>query len=173
MQKISSQKSISESIAVCYKLKEEKIGSKVLALECLQDPGNLGTIIRSAVAFSFDTIILSEDTVDLYNDKVIRSTEGMLFKINIVRKNLKKTLLDLQNDHKIYVTNVEKGENIKKIPKESKFVLLIGNEGNGVKESTKKLADYLIKIPMNPTCESLNASVAASILMYEIGGLHD
>ena len=84
MQKISNQKSISESIAICYKLKEEEIGSKVLVLDGIQDPGNLGTILRSAVAFSFDTVILSEDTVDLYNVKTIRATVGMLFKIRII-----------------------------------------------------------------------------------------
>ncbi len=168
MQKISNQKSISESIAICYKLKEEEIGSKVLVLDGIQDPGNLGTILRSAVAFSFDTVILSEDTVDLYNDKTIRATEGMLFKISIIRKNIEETLNKIQKDYEIYITNVKNGENIKKRKRSKKFVLVIGNEGNGVKESTQKFATHFIKIPMNSNCESLNAGVAASILMYEM-----
>ena len=83
--KISKQKSGTNVIAVCEKLKENEIGNKLLILDNIQDPGNLGTIIRSAVAFNIDTIVLSIDTVDLYNDKVIRSSEGMIFNINIIK----------------------------------------------------------------------------------------
>ena len=168
MKKISSQKSPSKSIAICYKLEKHEIGNKILCLDNIQDPGNLGTIIRSAVAFSFDTIILSQDTVDLYNDKVIRSCEGMIFHINIIRKNLESFLIENNNQYNILITDVSKGENIRMLNLKQKIILVIGNEGNGVNENLKKFAHYFIKISMNSNCESLNAGVAASILMHEI-----
>lgn len=172
MKKISNQVSISSRMAICKKRKEGPLGNKVLVLDGLQDPGNLGTIIRSAVAFSFDTILLSEDSVDIYNDKTIRATEGMLFKINIIRKNLMDALKEMK-EYQILVTDVNSGKNIKEIKKEEKLALVIGSEGKGVKETTKNFATDFIKISMNPACESLNAGVSASILMYEIGEKND
>ena len=84
MRKISSLDTVSNIIGVCKFKKENELGNKLLILDDIQDPGNLGTIIRSAVAFNVDTIILSNDTVDLYNPKVIRATQGMIFNINII-----------------------------------------------------------------------------------------
>lgn len=168
MKKISNQVSISKSVAICYKLKEEPIKNKILVLDGIQDPGNLGTMIRSAIAFNFDTLVLSEDSVDVYNDKVIRASEGMLFHINVLRKNLSNFLEENKNDYNILVTDVSNGENIRNISQKSKTMLVIGNEGNGVKEETKKFKNHFIKLNMNENCESLNAGVAASILMYEI-----
>lgn len=168
MKKISNQVSISDTIAVCYKLPEKEIGKRILVLDGIQDPGNLGTIIRSAVAFNFDTIILSEDTVDVYNDKVIRASEGMLFSIPILRRDITIFLEKNKEKYTILVTDVEKGENIKKLPKMEHIILIIGNEGNGVKEIIKGYQKYAIKLAMNASCESLNAGVAASIFMYEI-----
>ena len=167
MKKITNQVSISKTVAVCYKLKEQPIGEKVLFLDGLQDPGNLGTIIRSAIAFSFDTILLSEDCVDVYNDKTIRSSEGMLFHMNIRRCNSKYLLPQLKKEHAIFVTDVKKGKNIKEINYQRKVVIVIGSEGSGVREKTKEYATDFIKINMNPLCESLNAGVAASILMHD------
>lgn len=168
MKKISNQVSAPKTIAVCYKLKEEEIKNRILVLDGIQDPGNLGTIIRSAVAFNFDTIVLSEDTVDIYNEKVIRASEGMIFNINFVRTNIIPFLEKNKNNYDILITNVVKGENIKTIRLSQKIILVIGNEGNGVKEETKKYQNHFIKLNMNENCESLNAGVAASILMYEI-----
>lgn len=173
MKKISSQKSIANKVAICKKKQEQPLGNKVLVLDGLQDPGNLGTIIRSAVAFSFDTILLSEDTVDLYNEKVVRATEGMLFKINIIRKDLNTILTEMQKEYQILVTDVKIGKTGKDIMKTEKIALIIGNEGKGIKDTTRKFATEYIKIPMNKNCESLNAGVAASILMYELGDYHD
>lgn len=168
MKKISNQVSFSKTIAVCYKLKETELKNRILVLDGIQDPGNLGTIIRSAVAFNFDTIVLSKDTVDLYNDKVIRASEGMLFHINFFRKDLLTFLEENANNYNVLVTDVMNGENIKDVPACKKTMLIIGNEGNGVKEETKKYKNHFIKLNMNANCESLNAGVAASILMYEI-----
>lgn len=168
MKKISNQVSVSKKAAVCYKLKEGTLKNRVLVLDGLQDPGNLGTIIRSAVAFNFDTIVLSTDTVDIYNEKVIRASEGMIFHINFLRKDITSFLDENASNYNILVTDVANGENIKNISISKNIMLIIGNEGNGVKEENKRYKDHFIKLNMNTNCESLNAGVAASILMYEI-----
>lgn len=168
MKKLSNQVSISNRIAICYKLEEEPLKDKILILDNIQDPGNLGTMIRSALAFDFQDIVIGTDTVDLYNEKVIRASEGMLFHINVVRKDLKDFLNKIKNDYQILITDVRKGKNIKDISIQKKVALIIGNEGNGVKEELKKYATSFIKINMNESVESLNAGVAASILMYEL-----
>ena len=168
LKKLSSQKSGVKEIAVVKKIEEKKVeGDKILILDNNQDPGNLGTIIRSAVAFNISTIILSDDCVDLYNDKVIRSSEGMIFNINIVRKKLIEIIPKLkENGYTIYATTVNgKGY----FENDSKIALVIGNEGNGIKKDILSLCDKNITIKMNKDCESLNAGVAASILMYELG----
>ena len=167
MKKISDMESVSEYYAVCYKKKELEIGNRIIILDGVQDPGNLGTIIRSAVAFNFDSVILSRECVDLYNPKVIRSTKGMLFNMNICVKNLLEFIPTL-DDYVIYGTDVVNGENIRDIDIPSKVGLVIGNEGRGISDKVKKLCNKFIYIDMNDDCESLNASVAASILMYEV-----
>lgn len=168
LKKLSSQKSGTKEIAVVKKIEEKKVeGDKILILDNIQDPGNLGTIIRSAVAFNISTIILSDDCVDLYNDKVIRSSEGMIFNINIVRKKLIEIIPKIkENGYTVYATTVNgKGY----FENDSKIALVIGNEGNGIKKDILNLCDKNITIKMNKECESLNAGVAASILMYELG----
>ena len=168
LKKLSSQKSGVKEIAVVKKIEEKKVeGDKILILDNIQDPGNLGTIIRSAVAFNISTIILSDDCVDLYNDKVIRSSEGMIFNINIVRKKLIEIIPKLKkNGYTVYATTVNGNGYFEN---DSKIALVIGNEGNGIKEDILNLCDKNITIKMNKDCESLNAGVAASILMYELG----
>ena len=168
MKKISNQVSVSNVAAVCYKIKERNLTNKILLLDNIQDPGNLGTIIRSAVAFNFDTIILSEDTVDIYNDKVIRASEGMIFHLNILRRNSISFIKEEASNYQILVTDVLLGKNIRKITLADKIILVIGNEGNGVKKEIKEFRNEFINIKMNKNCESLNAGVSASILMYEI-----
>lgn len=168
MRKISSQVSISSRVAICYKKKEEEIQNKILILDNIQDPGNFGTMIRSAIAFGFTDIVASFDTVDLYNEKVVRASEGMLFHVNVVRKELSTFLEEIQNDYQILLTDVKKGKNIKEITLQDKIAIVIGNEGQGVREEIKNMASQFIKIPIQKTCESLNAGVAASILMYEV-----
>ena len=168
MRKISSQESISSDAAVCKFLNEEGITGNILILDRIQDPGNLGTIIRSAIAFNFKTIILSNDSVDLYNDKVIRATEGMIFNINVLRKNLIDYIPIIKNDgYSIIGTDVIKGSNIRDI-KDTKKAIVVGSEGTGVSNNVKALCDSFVKINMNSDVESLNAAVAASILMYEV-----
>jgi len=167
MKKISDMESISEYYAVCYKKEELEIGNRIIILDGIQDPGNLGTIIRSAVAFNFDSVILSRECVDLYNPKVVRSTKGMLFNMNICVKNLEE-FIPLLDDYVVYGTDVVNGNNIRDIDIPLKVALVIGNEGKGISDKVKKLCNKFIYIDMNKDCESLNASVAASILMYEV-----
>ena len=170
MKKLSDNPSIPKIMAVVNKKESTISGNKILLLDRLQDPGNLGTIIRSAVAFNFDTIILSNDTVDLYNSKVLRSTQGMLFNINIVRDDLINVISCLKNNnYTIYGTKVDNGYDVKEINNTNKFALIIGNEGTGISDNILKQCDKYLYIKMNNNCESLNAGVAASILMYEMG----
>lgn len=104
---ISSLDTPYKIIGVCKKKEEKEINGNVLVLDGLQDPGNLGTIIRSAVAFNVDTIILSKDTVDLYNPKVVRSTQGMNFHINIIRRDLEHEINTLkEKGYTVYSTDV-------------------------------------------------------------------
>ena len=167
MKKISDMVSFSEYYAVCSKKIEGELGNRVLVLDDIQDPGNLGTIIRSAVAFNFDTIVLSTGTVDLYNPKVVRSTKGMLFNVNVIVRDLSTFLAEL-DDYTIYGTDVVNGVNIKNEDIPSKVVIVIGNEGKGISEEIKKYCKKNIYIGMNNNCESLNAGVSASIIMYEV-----
>ena len=166
MKRVSTQVSISPVIALCKKMEEKDILGPTLILDGIQDPGNLGTIIRSAVAFSMPNIILSDDAVDLYNPKVIRSTEGMIFHVNVVRRNLRELLPTLKKDYQIIGTDVRKGVNIKDLSLNSNYGIVIGSEGSGMGVS-REFCDTFIKIPMSDKCESLNAGVSASIIMYE------
>ena len=173
MTKLSDVESVSEVIGVCYKKKEVEVGNKIIMLDALQDPGNLGCIIRSAVAFNFDTIALGDGTVDLYNEKVIRSTEGMLFNINIIKKDLKTFILELKKkNYRIYGTK-QNGSTPKRVITPQNFGVIIGNEGTGISRDIIALCDENIFIPISDKCESLNAAVAASIIMYEMSMDHE
>ncbi|HOO68425.1 MAG TPA: RNA methyltransferase [Bacilli bacterium] len=169
MKKITNLESIPDVIGICNIKDNKLMGNHILVLDGIQDPGNLGTIIRSAAAFNIDTIVLSEDTVDLYNSKVIRATQGMLFHINIVRENIKILIKELkEKDYKIYSTNVNNGTSLKDIKISDKYVIIIGNEGNGVSKEINDLSDENIYIKTNSNCESLNAAIATSIILYEL-----
>jgi len=144
-------------------------GNRIVYLDCIQDPGNLGTIIRSCVAFNIDTLILSKDCVDLYNSKVIRATQGLVFHMNILIEDVEKIVPKLKDEgYKIYGTNVKMGKSLKSVAKAEKFVIIMGNEGNGIGEVSSELCDEFLYIDMNDNCESLNVGVATSIILYEM-----
>ena len=157
-------------LGICKKKENTLKGNKIVILEDIQDPGNLGTIIRSSVAFNVDTLVLSNNTVDLYNPKVIRATQGMLFKLNIIIENdLENLIKNLkQNNYTIYTTNVKNGNSLKTIEKKDKVAIIMGNEGSGVSDKLNSLADKYLYIDMNKNCESLNVAVATSIILYEL-----
>ena len=170
MRKMSSMESPSNVLAVCEKNNsKEIIGDKILLIDGVQDPGNLGTIIRSSVAFGVTTIVLSFDTVDLYNPKVIRATEGMFCHINIISMNLEEAINIIKSRGiKVYGTNVVDGVSVTSITDKNKYALIVGNEGNGVKQNIQDLCDLNLYIPMKDNVESLNVGVACSILLYEL-----
>ena len=150
---------------------EPPIGNKILMLDGIQDPGNLGTIIRSSVAFGVSTIVLGNNTVDLYNPKVLRATQGMIFYINIIESDLKKVILSLkEKEIPVYGTKVEYGDDVRNFPLKDKkaYGLVVGNEGSGVSSEILDLCDKYIYIDMDNRVESLNVSVATSIILYEL-----
>ena len=168
LKKLSSQESGTNVVAVCSKLKVREIMGNVCILDCVQDPGNLGTIIRSCAAFGIDTLIVSLDTVDIYNEKVIRASEGSLFHLNILKNDLRLGINDLKKkDYRIYATNVVKGQRLNKMTPKDKYAIIMGNEGAGVKKELQELADETLYIPINENVESLNVGVATSIILYE------
>ena len=172
MNKLTDLETSPNILGIC-EIKESNslIGDKYLLLDNIQDPGNLGTIIRSAKAFNIDTVVLSKDTVDLYNPKVVRSTQGIMFHINIIYSDLELVINELKKKNiKVFGTDVEKGmtpNNIPSIDKE-RYALVMGNEGSGVKENIKNLCDENLYIKMNSEVESLNVAVATSVILYEM-----
>lgn len=170
MKKISTTDAVIDVIALCEKLNgNEIIGNKILLLDDIQDPGNLGTIIRSSVAFNVDTIILSFNTVDLYNSKVLRSTQGMFCHINIITMDLVEAITEIKSRNiPIYGTNVNNGVDVRSLNDTSSYALVMGNEGNGVKVNIQNMCDKNLYISMNDKAESLNVGVACSILLYEL-----
>lgn len=169
MKKLTELDTPNKIIGIVKKNTPLPIGNKILILDNIQDPGNLGTIIRSSVAFDIDTIVLSPNTVDIYNPKVIRSTQGMIFYTNIITLELKEFINEIKTkNYTIFGTDVRNGKNIKEITLPEKFALVLGNEGQGVSKEIESLCDDNIYIKMSSKCESLNVSVATSILLYEV-----
>lgn len=173
MKRLATMDTPTNIIGVCCKRHYDKIeGNHILLLDEIQDPGNLGTIIRSAVAFGVDMILLSENTVDLYNSKVLRATQGLYCHIPIIEVVAKESILSLkENGYVICGTDVLKGKDLYTIDKSdlTKYCLIMGNEGNGVRMEIKNMCDINFYIPMKNQVESLNVGVACSILLYELG----
>lgn len=140
----------------------------IIALDDLQDPGNLGTILRTIDSSGLNQIILSKNSADSYNPKVVRSTMGAIFRINIIEvEDLAQTLREIQkNNFEVVVTALDTNNSIYDIEYKNK-VIVIGNEASGVSKEVQNLANKRVKIPMLGKTESLNASVAASIMIYE------
>ena len=139
-----------------------------LILDNIQDPGNMGTILRTADSVNLKQIIVSKGTADVYNPKVVRSTMGAIFRVNvIVSDNLVETIKELKK-HKIKVmaTNLEESKSIYDVDYK-KSAIVIGNEANGVSKEVLKISDENIRIPMIGKTESLNAAVATGIVLYE------
>lgn len=170
MDYISTLPSSTDVIGVCKFIdNKEELGKRIIILDNVQDPGNIGTIIRSAKAFNVDTVVLGKGTVKKYNEKVIRASQGMLFKVNIIEEDLKTFIPRLKNDgYLVYGTDVIGGNDVKKVNLESNVAIVLGNEGNGVSQDLKELVNDNLYIKINDDCESLNVAVAASILMYEM-----
>ena len=140
----------------------------ILALDDIQDPGNLGTILRTADSVGLKQILVSKGTADAYNPKVVRSTMGAIFRVNVIEcENLKETLKELQNkDYKVMTTSLKAKKSIYEVDYKKK-IIVIGNEANGVSKEILNLSDEKVIIPMLGKTESLNASVATGVILYE------
>ena len=172
LSKISDTISPQGIIAVCKIPQNYEITtaySKILFLDTLQDPGNVGTIIRTADAMNFDLVILSKKCADPYSLKVTRSTVGSIFHTPIIYDvDTTQILQELKNkSYTIYSSTPYNAISIDEITPTTPLVLVIGNEGNGISEETKQNTDFFVKIDMPGLAESLNASIAAGILMYK------
>lgn len=152
---------------VKYKEDNEIVGKKIVLLDNVQDPGNVGTIIRSALAFNVDTVILSNDSVNLFNDKMIRSSEGTIFKMNVIKMDLRSAIEKIHSlGIKVYYADMNGIIDLDNA-KINDYALVLGSEGKGISDYIKELSDESINIPMNNLCESLNVSVTGGIIMYK------
>jgi len=170
LKKISFLQNPKDSVAVCELSGKSEFTDKdfQLVLDGIQDPGNLGTIIRLADWFGIEQIICSEDTVDFYNPKVIQATMGSFTRVNIVYCNLVEYLSKTEN---INVGTDMEGENIYHFAKPKKINLILGNEGNGMRDETEKFLHQKISIPRfgkSQSTESLNVSMAAGIILGQL-----
>lgn len=170
MKKLSNMDSIPKAIGICKFLNQSEVfGDKILVLDDVQDPGNLGTIIRTLDSAGYKDLILSQGSAEPYNPKVVRSTMGAIFRLNLHRNiNLKDELENLKNKgYKIVITSLDTESYYYDLNFSEKIVVVIGNESKGVSKEIQDIADIKIKIPMLGKTESLNAAVATSIIAYE------
>lgn len=157
-------------LAIVQKNKVNEISYKedlFLILDNIQDPGNMGTILRTADSVGLTQIIIPKGAADCYNQKVVRSSMGAIFRINIIEtQDLVKTVKELKKHKiKIYATDLKTDKTIYDVSYK-KTAIVIGNEANGVSKEILEIADERVKIPMRGKAESLNASVATGIILY-------
>lgn len=163
IEKLSSAKSPEGVVGVCSFPKfNENYYKKVVYLDCVNDPGNLGTIIRTALAFNYDAVVLSKNTVSPYNEKALAASKGSIFSIPVFYDELQK----YNDEQKIIVSTLEQNSvSLEQIEKTGNFVIVLGNEAHGVSEETKQKSDINVKIDID-NIDSLNVSVAAGILLH-------
>ena len=148
--------------------KELKNGELVVLVDKVQDPGNMGTIIRTAHAAGAAGIVMTKGTVDIYNDKTLRSTMGSIFYIPIVEDDSLDFVKSLKKEgYKLVVSSLQGKNNFFEENLQGKVMIAVGNEGNGVSDEVYDIADIKVKIPMPGEAESLNVAVATSIMIYE------
>ncbi|MED4878882.1 RNA methyltransferase [Anoxybacillus geothermalis] len=170
MKAISSTETPQGIAAVCRKLPAELEGVKTaLLIDAVQDPGNLGTMIRTADAAGIDAVILGEGCADVYNPKVVRATQGSLFHLPVVKGDLVQWIARFKEQGiPVYGTALENAVDYRTVPPSSSFALLVGNEGSGVRREWLEMTTETIYIPIYGQAESLNVAVAAGILLYSL-----
>ena len=148
--------------------KELKSGELVVLVDKVQDPGNMGTIIRTAHAVGASSIIITKGTVDIYNDKVLRSSMGSIFYIPIIEDYNLDLVKKLKNQgYRLLVSSLQGENNFFEEDLKGKVIIAVGNEGNGVSDEVYNISDVKVKIPMPGNSESLNVAIATSVMMYE------
>ena len=160
-----------QGIAAVIRMAEVQLhGPRLVAMDGVQDPGNVGTIIRTADAAGFDGVILSAQCADVFSPKVLRATMGSVFRMGIrVTDDLPGLLTQMVQEGASVLSSQLDGEPFyQRSPLNDRFVLVIGSEGNGVTDEVKAVATHRVKLPMRGGAESLNAAVAAGIMMYEL-----
>lgn len=166
IEKIAFNQNPEGIVGVCQTL-EEKAPSKmdkVVYLDNIQDPGNMGTIIRTALALNYDAIILSENCVSIYNPKVVSATKGAMFLIPILFGDIK----DYKNGRVVITSTLnEQSISLDELKKPSSFILVLGNEAHGVSEEIVNNSNVFVKIPID-NIDSLNVAVAGAIFMYHL-----
>ena len=161
---LSSLKNSNEDIALVKYLDIKEVSTDtILLIDDVRDPSNLGTILRTALAFNIKDVVLSLNTVDLYNPKVLRASEGAIFSLNILREDL-ISFISKHKDYKVLSTFL-KANDLKAL-KTNKKMIVIGNEGKGVSEEILKISDDYLKIPIK-NIDSLNVAIATSIILFE------
>ena len=144
-------------------------GCRLLLLDDIQDPGNLGTILRTAEAAGVDMVIMSEGCADIFNPKVIRSTMGSIFRLPFVTDDLVSVIEMLKTEGvTVYGAALEGSSDYREVEFSEKTAIVIGNEGNGISGNVLNAVNEKIRIPMKGQIESLNAAVSAAILLYHI-----
>ncbi len=141
---------------------------RLVILENIQDPGNVGTVIRSANAFNIDGVILTGSCADLYNPKTVRATMGAIFRQNVTETDLNGVAEIKKRGIKLYGAALGDGSRDIRGVELNGCAFVIGNEGSGLSREMLDLCDDRVIIPMNPQCESLNAAIAASVIMWEM-----
>ncbi len=177
MKTLSNIKSTPRVIGIAKINNDCTIGKRIVILDDIQDPGNAGTIVRSSVAFGIDTIIFSKNSVSPYNPKVIRSTEGMIFNVNIIVSDLESIIKEIQSKCiNVIGTSLNTNNSLKNITKIDSYAVVFGNEGNGISDKILNLCDFVYKIDMEDDCESLNVGVSCGIILYKLyeanNGIH-
>lgn len=170
LEKLTFSKTPQSMVALCaYKKASIDFtkAKRLFLLDGLQDPGNIGTIIRTSLAFGFDGVILSDDSVDLYNDKLLRACQGANFYLPILQTDIQTVIPTLQKEgFSVYATALRNAKPIEMIDCQTKMAFVLGNEGNGVKESTIDVCDSAIYIPISQA-ESLNVAIAGGIVAFQ------
>ncbi len=156
--------------AVCKKQNNESgTADKLLLLDGVQDPGNLGTIIRTADAAGVGLIVCGEGCVDVYNSKTIRSTQGSIFHVEVRKADLLSLIPQLKKENvKVFGSSLQNAVDYREAIKAERFALVLGNEGNGVSDEVLGLCDQNLYIPIHGRAESLNVAVASGILLYSL-----
>jgi len=174
-QKLSTTETPQGVLAVCrlQSVAPPETAKRFLLIDRVQDPGNLGTLIRTADAAGMDAVYLGAGTVDLYNQKTLRSAQGSHFHLPVVQQPLEQVLEDLKKKGIPIIGTSLNGQRLEDIegPMASAFALIVGNEGEGVHPDILAMTDMNVKIPIFGRAESLNVAVAAGILMYRLRGI--
>ncbi len=144
------------------------VGNRLVLLDNVQNPDNVGAIIRSAVCAGYDAVLLNEGCAACYSQKSVRAAAGSLFQIKIYDISFDIIHKLVENDYQLICSDINGDENINGI--KDKYILVVGNEGNGISENILHYSDKTVRIPISDKCESLNAACAATVLMYKLKG---